>query len=110
MRIFEEHPKAPRQTLIPVVSTHTHRPHGVAVGRPARVGPDGRPRYGWDERLRLGKGRWLSVAYSDPDGEQRRSAGTFRGYERGASVVRLERADHTIARITTAGVWDVTDA
>jgi putative metallohydrolase (TIGR04338 family) len=88
----------------------SYREHGVHVGRPPRVGPDGRPRYGWDERLRLGRGRWLSVAYTDRDGEQRRSAGTFLGYERGSSIVRLERADHTIARVPTAGIWDIGDA
>ena len=93
-----------------VVLAESYRAHGVHVGRPPRLGPDGQPRYGWDERLRLGKGRRLAVAHTDPDGESRRSAGTFLGYERGASVVRLELADGTIERITTAGVWDVADA
>jgi hypothetical protein len=35
----------------------------VAVGPPARVGPTGGYDYGWDERLRLGRGRWFLVDY-----------------------------------------------
>jgi putative metallohydrolase (TIGR04338 family) len=88
----------------------SYRAHGVHVGRPPRVGPDGRPRYGWDERLRLGKGHVLALASTDATGEVHRSSGTFLGYERGSSVVRLELADGTIERIATADVWDVADA
>lgn len=56
----------------------------VRVGKAARVGPDGHLRYGWDERLRLGKGkrltvRWLGGAVT----------GTHLGYERAGSVVRI---------------------
>jgi putative metallohydrolase (TIGR04338 family) len=61
----------------------------VRVGKPPRAGPDGRLRYGWDERLRLGKGkpltiRWLGVTESDT------ASGTFVGFERSGATVRLE--------------------
>jgi putative metallohydrolase (TIGR04338 family) len=37
----------------------------VHVGRPARLGPDGRWSYTWDERLRKGRGRCLRIGYGD---------------------------------------------
>jgi putative metallohydrolase (TIGR04338 family) len=88
----------------------SYRQHGVHVGRPPRLGPDGRPRYGWDERLRLGRGRALRVAHTDPAGGTPLTTGIFLGYERGSAVVRFERADGSVERIATAAVWDVADA
>src|SRR4029450_8719449 len=38
-----------------------YRCQRVRVGRDPRVGPDGRLRYGWDGRLRLGRGRGPAV-------------------------------------------------
>ncbi len=88
----------------------SYHAHGVHVGRAPRVGPDGQLRYGWDERIRLGRGRVLCVACTTPDGEPEFVTGRFEGYERGSSVVRLSAPDGMITRITTASVWDVADA
>lgn len=83
----------------------------VHVGKPPRRGPDGRLRYGWDERLRLGKGHVLTVAHAaaDGDGEGQTVTGRFEGYERGASVLRFACADGSTARLATSTVWDVRD-
>jgi putative metallohydrolase (TIGR04338 family) len=67
----------------------SYRAQGVHVGKPPRRGPDDRLHYGWDERLRLGKGRVLDVSYRDPDGEPRALRARFDGYERGASRLRF---------------------
>jgi putative metallohydrolase (TIGR04338 family) len=88
----------------------SYREHGVHVGRPPRVGPDGQLRYGWDERIRLGRGRVLHVSCTTPDGEPDVVTGRFEGYERGSSIVKLSSADGTITRVATASVWDVADA
>ena len=89
--------------------TASYREHNVHVGRPPRRGPDGRLRYGWDERLRLGKGRQLRVAYDVPASEPRATAtlcARFDGYERGSAVLRFSRDDVAV-RIPTASVWEV---
>lgn len=88
----------------------SYREHGVHVGRAARVGPDGRLRYGWDERIRLGRGRTLCVACTTPDGVPQSVTGRFEGYERGSSIVRMSAPDGTVIRVATASVWDVADA
>jgi putative metallohydrolase (TIGR04338 family) len=88
----------------------SYRAHGVRVGRPARLGPDIRLHYGWDERIHLGRGRMLRIAYSAPDGESRSIVGCFEGYERGSSIVRLSMGDGMVARLETVSVWDVADA
>ena len=77
----------------------------VRIGKPARPGPDGRLRYGWDERLRLGKGkeltvRWLGAASEDA------ATGTFLGYERSGTRVRLDGAD-VLHSIPTGEIWAV---
>jgi putative metallohydrolase (TIGR04338 family) len=84
----------------------SYRAHGVHVGRPPRRGPDGRLHYGWDERLRLGKGRTLRVSYTGDGDSPHAHAAVFEGYERGSSVLRF--ADGT--RIATARVWSVAEA
>jgi putative metallohydrolase (TIGR04338 family) len=88
----------------------SYREHGVHVGRPPRVGPDGLLRYGWDERIRLGRGHMLRVSCTAPDREPEFVTGMFEGYERGSSIVRLSAPDGTITRVATASVWDVADA
>jgi putative metallohydrolase (TIGR04338 family) len=89
----------------------SYRDHGVHVARPPRVGPDGRLRYGWDERLRLGKGRVLAVSYRDPEGEPLEVCGVFHGYERGAATLRIGVGptvdDQTVIRVPTSAVWAV---
>jgi putative metallohydrolase (TIGR04338 family) len=84
----------------------SYREHGVHVGRPPRRAPDGRLHYGWDERLRLGKGQPLRVSYTADDGASFALTAVFEGYERGSSVLRF--ADGT--RVTTAAVWAVAAA
>jgi len=66
------------------------RTHGVRVGGPGRVDPAGRPRYGWDERLHLARGREVTVAWSPP-GElfPETATGRFVGFTRGARSVQL---------------------
>ncbi len=86
----------------------SYREHGVHVARPPRVGPDGRLHYGWDERLRLGKGRLLTVS-TTVDGDTRELSGMFDGYERGASTLRFVVLDDSIVRIPTKTVWSVRD-
>ena len=98
----------------------SYRAHGVHVGRPPRVGPflqpgswigpDGQLRYGWDERIRLGRGHILRVSCTTPDGDPQVVTGRFEGYERGSSIVRLSAPDDTITRVATVSVWDVADA
>ena len=83
----------------------SYREHGVHVGKPPRRGPDGRLHYGWDERLRLGKGRALQVSFRDAGDALTEHTAVFEGYERGSSVLRF--ADGT--RIVTASVWAVAD-
>ena len=70
------------------VVPRTRRARGAA---PA-AGPDGRLHYGWDERLRLGKGRLLTVS-TTVDGEEHELSGMFHGYERGRSVLRFVGLD-----------------
>jgi putative metallohydrolase (TIGR04338 family) len=86
----------------------SYKEHGVHVARPPRVGPDGRLHYGWDERLRLGKGRLLTVSIT-VDGEGRELSGMFDGYERGASTLRFVTFDGDFVRVPTSTVWSVRD-
>jgi hypothetical protein len=80
----------------------------VHVARPPRPGPDGRLHYGWDERLRLGKGKTLAVLYTARDGGPIVTTGVYEGYEPGASVlkVRVGGAARPM-RIRATTVWDV---
>jgi putative metallohydrolase (TIGR04338 family) len=88
--------------------TASYREHRVHVGKPARLGPDARLHYGWDERLRLGKGRQLEVSFRHPNGDTGQLLGRFDGYERGSSVLRFTQPSCT-ARIPTSTVWAVRD-
>ena len=87
----------------------SYKEHAVHVSKPPRRGPDGRLRYGWDERLRLGKGRTLTVSHAS-ESNSGDTTGRFEGYERGASVLRLACDDGGIVRLYTNAVWDVRDA
>ena len=86
----------------------SYRQQGVHVAKPARRGPDGSLHYGWDERLRLGKGRMLEVHFCDDEGVTQVLRGRFDGYDRGSSVLRLSR-DAATDRVLTATVWAVRD-
>jgi putative metallohydrolase (TIGR04338 family) len=91
------------------VLASAYREQRVHVGKAPRRGPDGCLRYGWDERLRLGKGHVLTVAFTTPDGEPSTVTGTFVGYERGSSVMRITHADGNAIRLSTSAVFDVRD-
>src|SRR5262249_7429363 len=82
------------------------RVHGVRVAEPPRPGPDGRLRYGWDERLHLGRGKVLTVAHMPPGGVPTVSRARFEGYERGATL-RFRTDDGTTLRIPTPSLLDV---
>ena len=91
----------PERSVLLAASFATER---VRVGKPPRGGPDGRLRYGWDERLRLGRGkqltvRWLGTAGTDV------ATGTFVGYERAGATVRLDSA--APRAIPTRAIWAV---
>ncbi len=86
----------------------SYREHGVRVARPPRLGPDHRLHYGWDERLRLGKGKTLAVLYRARDGGPIATTGVFEGYERGASTLRVRVGGAARPmRVPAASVWDV---
>jgi len=78
----------------------------VRVGKPARPGPDGLLRYGWDERLRLGKGKRLTVRWLGTTREDA-ATGTFLGYERSGASVRLDEHDAGLHTIPTRAIWAV---
>jgi putative metallohydrolase (TIGR04338 family) len=77
---------------------------GVRVGAPPRQGPDGRLRYGWDERLRLGRGRELVVRVAGAGG-QPVVAGVLDGAD-GRGHIRVRAASAT-TRVSTADIWAV---
>ncbi|MFN8037404.1 MAG: hypothetical protein U0V73_15905 [Acidimicrobiia bacterium] len=87
----------------------SYREHKVHVARPPRRGPDGRLRYGWDERLRLTRGHAVTVRYTSADGDPYRGVtGVYEGPERRSTVLRLRvRADEDPVLVPTASVWDV---
>jgi hypothetical protein len=83
----------------------------VHIGRPPRRGPDGVLRYGWDERLRLGRGRLLRIHYTTAGGDPAELVGRFERFERGASLVRVTTVPgHDVARVAAASIWNVSDA
>jgi putative metallohydrolase (TIGR04338 family) len=86
----------------------SYREQRVHVARPPRLGPDCRLHYGWDERLRLGKGKTLAVLYTARDGGPIATTGVYEGYERGASTLRVRVGGAARPmRISAATVWDV---
>jgi putative metallohydrolase (TIGR04338 family) len=75
----------------------------VRVGEPPRRGPDGRWRYGCDERLRLGRGRRLTIRSVEPESPV---SGVLETLERRGSVV-VVRDRAATQRVAMASVWDV---
>ncbi|HEX6311292.1 MAG TPA: hypothetical protein VF152_06665 [Acidimicrobiia bacterium] len=86
----------------------SYREHKVHVAKPARIGPDGRLRYGWDERLRLGKGKRLAVCHVGRGGAPIASTGVYEGSDRSGKVLRVRvGAAARPLRIPLSTVWDV---
>lgn len=79
----------------------------VRLGKAARVAPDGRLHYGFDERLRLGRDRLVVVSFTTPDGDAADQDGRFHGYERGSSVVRVVDVNGDFVRISAASIYAV---
>ena len=77
----------------------------VRIGRPPRLGPDGVWRYGWDERLRLGRGRTLRIEHT----EGPPVVGVYVVSERSGSVLVVRTNGHAV-RIPTKTVYDVSPA
>jgi putative metallohydrolase (TIGR04338 family) len=96
-----EHLGADRAELL----ADAYRAQRVRVGRSPRPGPDGRLRYGWDERLRLGRDRNLTVRYLGATGSDD-ATGTFVGYGRGGAFVRIT-AEASERRVPTESIWSV---
>jgi len=84
----------------------SYRTERVHVGRPARVGPDGRPRYGWDERLRLSRGREVVIRFRSPEDDAATAAGVLVTTGPGGHCLVLESGEG-IARVSTKSVWAV---
>ncbi|HMF03604.1 MAG TPA: hypothetical protein VKH17_02230, partial [Acidimicrobiia bacterium] len=89
----------------------SYREQRVHVARPPRPGPDRRLHYGWDERLRLGKGKPLTVLYLARDGGPIATTGIYEGRDRSRSMllVRVGGAARPM-RIRADTVWDVRPA
>jgi putative metallohydrolase (TIGR04338 family) len=83
-----------------------YRESAVHVARPARQGPDGRWHYGWDERLRLGKGRRLTVHHHAAGGGLSTVTSVFAGFETGGAALRFA-GNGAGLRVRTADVWRV---
>jgi hypothetical protein len=78
--------------------------HKVRVGKPARVGPDGRWSYDWDERLRLGRDKALTVRFG--------LDGTATGVltSRAHATAHLRVPDGRLVGIRERDIWSVTPA
>jgi hypothetical protein len=87
------------------VLADAYRAERVRIGAPARQGPDGRWRYGWDERLRLSLGRPLAVHV---DGDPPIRAVLETTERRGAILVLRDRRG--ARRVETSTVWAVEQA
>ncbi len=90
--------------------TASYKEQRVHVGKPARMGPDGRFYYGWDERLRLGRGRDFVVRCASSDDEPFAISGRFEGFERSGSIIPLHAADGSVTRVRAALVYDAVTA
>lgn len=88
------------------ILTDSYRAERVHVGRPARVGPDGRPRYGWDERLRLSRGSRIVVRFRSPQDDMATAVGVLVTTGPGGHGLILED-DHAVTRVPTKSVWAV---
>jgi len=86
----------------------SYREHRVHVGKPPRVGPDGRLRYGSDERLRLGKGTTLAICHVGRGGMPIATRGVYEGNDRSGKVLRVRvGAAARPMQIPMTAVWDV---
>jgi hypothetical protein len=82
--------------------------HKVAVAAPPRLGPTGSYDYGWDERLRLGRGRLLTVAYTPGDDISDAAAtGVLVSRAHRKVTLRADEGDHVIPERT---IWHVRGA
>ena len=70
------------------------------MGAPPRQGPDGRWRYGWDERLRLSLQRRVAVCA----GAAPPVSGVLEAHDGNDLVLLVGDASHRVATIT---VWSV---
>jgi hypothetical protein len=78
--------------------------HKVHVGKPARLGPDGRWSYDWDERLRLGRDKALTIGF----GVDQRVTGVLTS--RANATAHLRTADGTLVGIREKEIWSVQPA
>jgi len=74
----------------------------VHIGKPPRLGPDGIWHYGWDERLRLGRGRRLTLHCTD----EPPVTGVYEVSERSGSLLVVRTGAET-RRLRTRTVFDV---
>jgi putative metallohydrolase (TIGR04338 family) len=89
----------------------SYREHRVNLGKPPRPGPDGRVRYGWDERLRLGKGSALAICHLGRGNTPIATSGVYEGNDRSGKVLRVRvGAAARPLRIPMSSVWDVRPA
>lgn len=75
--------------------------HQVRIAAPPRIGPDGGFDYGWDERLRLGRGRGFVVGW----GEGRRASGTLISRAHRTITLRDSQGE---SRVPERAIWRVT--
>jgi putative metallohydrolase (TIGR04338 family) len=78
--------------------------HKVHVGKPARLGYDGAWYYDWDERLRLGRDKALTIRY----GVDRSVTGVLTS--RANATAHLRTADGDAVRIREREIWSVKPA
>lgn len=83
-----------------------YRAERVRLGRPPRVGPDGLVRYGWDERLRLGRGRRFTFRYKGAGGTHTAVTAVLEMRARSGHELVLADSDGP-DRLDTALVWSV---
>ena len=89
----------------------SYREHRVNLGKPPRPGPDGRLRYGWDERLRLGKGTTLAICHVGRGNTPIATTGVYEGNDRSGKVLRVRvGAAARPLQIPMASVWGVRPA
>jgi len=81
--------------------------HRVHVGRRARIGPDGRWCYAWDERLRRGRDRALAVGHSPTAGGALVTRGVLTSRAHATVHLHSPEGDHRIPERT---IWSVTPA
>jgi hypothetical protein len=80
-----------------------YRAERVRVAQGPRLGPDGQWRYGWDERLRLARGREVLVR---ADGNPSEIRGVLDRVERRGSVLVLRDGEQT-RRVPVERIWFV---